>query len=114
MAVKIIISLTLQPRERSLIGLLKPCVIGPIAFKPPKYCIALYTILPALISGTIKMLACPLSSLFGAYLALTSGTSAQSSCTSPSAIIFGLFCLKSSYALLTLSMLSPFALPFVE
>src|SRR5207244_5018561 len=58
-------SCTEQPRETSLQGLRRPCMIGPIAAAPPSLSVILYAMLPALMSGKTSTFASPASGLSG-------------------------------------------------
>ncbi len=65
-------------------------------------------------SGKIKTFACPLIGEFGHFLLATSGTSALSTCSSPSIINSGCRSFAMAKASFILSMDGSWAEPFVE
>src|SRR4029078_9808877 len=72
-------SSTVAPRDRSLIGLAKPCRNGPIACAPASHCVSLYAIFPESRSGKIRTLACPATALLSfTFFCATVGTNAAS------------------------------------
>ena len=71
-------SSALHPRLKSLIGALSPCNTGPTAVYPPKREAILYPMLPALISGKMKVLACPATVEPAHFTFATSGATAAS------------------------------------
>ena len=68
----------LHPRDKSLIGAFNPRRIGPYASKLPRRCAILYPIFPALISGKIKVFACPATLDSGHLVRATLGDTAAS------------------------------------
>ena len=71
-------SSALHPLDRSLMGALSPCKIGPKASKLPKRWAILYPMFPELISGKIKTLAFPATADCGAFVLATVGENAAS------------------------------------
>ena len=92
-------SSNLHPRERSFIGFLKPCKTGPIVCAPPSLSTNLYAQFAASRLGKINTFASPFRLEPGNFLSQIDGTSAESTCISPSMARHG----HSSFAIATAS-----------
>jgi len=93
MAAMLAMSLASHPRERSFMGFFSPCKMGPMAFAPASLSTSLYAMFPANRFGNIRTLARPAIFDCGNLRFATFGTSAASTCISPSISRFGVLSL---------------------
>ncbi len=100
-------SVTVHPRLRSLTGLFRPCMTGPIATAPDVRCTALYVLLPVFKSGNTNTVACPATGLSGSFFRATFASTAASYWIGPSTISSGARCRTSAVACRTFSTSLP-------